>query len=264
MKGLSVIITTISIIVFVTSANADTIQIEADSWCPYNCEPQSSSPGYMIEVAQTVFDKKGIAIKYTNTLWSRALYRVKTGKVDAIVGVSKREAPGLIFPDETLGFSVTVFFTKKGTAWKYTGINSLLRVKLGIQKDYDYGEQIQTYLDVHRKTDKVQVALDGLTMFPLQTNIKKLIAGEIDAIPEDKNVFLYTAKHMGQANAFRYAGSEDAKHVTPENSNVYIAFSPENKHSKKYAQILTEGIRRMRSTGELQFILDKYGLSDWK
>ena len=241
---------------------ADTIMIQADSWCPYNCDPNTASPGYMIEVAETVFKKKGHAIKYSQNLWSRALYRVNRGNLDAVVGVSKREAPQLIYPEESLGFSVTVFFTRRDSSWEYQGVKSLGTVKVGIQKDYDYGEKLQAYFQQYQKSDKVQVALDGLALFPLQVNMEKLMKGEIDAVPEDKNVFLYTAKEMGCLDKVRYAGSE--KDMTPESNNVYIAFSPVNKKSQEYADILTQGIRELRAIGELKRILEKYGLSDWK
>ena len=243
---------------------ADTIRIEADSWCPYNCEPNSASPGYMIEVMDTIFREKGHTIRYANTLWSRALHRVRKGHTDAVVGVSKREASQLIFPEEELGFSITVFFTRRDNPWEYAGTNSLKNIKIGIQKDYDYGANIQAYIDKYKKTDKVQVALDGMTLFPLQLNIKKLMKGEIDAIPEDKNVFLYTAQQMGYLNKVRYAGSEKSVYIGPENNNVYIAFSPENVKSKEYSNILTTGIRELRQNGKLKIILEKYGLSDWK
>jgi polar amino acid transport system substrate-binding protein len=45
---------------------------------------------------------------------------------------------------------------------------------------------------------------------------------------------------------------------------VYIAFSPGNKNSIDYAQILSDGILEMRSNGHLGRILFKYGLQDWK
>lgn len=260
------IMTAISICMIFTAPYlyADTIVVQADTWCPYNCDPNSAYPGYMIEVMDTVFRKKGLTIEYSNTLWSRALYKVKKGDTDAVVGVSKREAPQLIFPEEELGFSVVVFFTRKDNLWEYAGVESLNKVKIGIQKDYDYGKQFQAYFDKHKKSEKVQVAMDGIAFFPLQLNIEKLMKGEIDAIPEDKSVFLYVAKEMGYSSEIRYAGSEESIYIKPESNNIYIAFSPKKEKSKEYAAILSQGIRELRKNGELKVILKKYGLSDWK
>ena len=37
-------------------ATAATITLRADSWGPYNEEPKSAQPGYMIEVAKLIFE----------------------------------------------------------------------------------------------------------------------------------------------------------------------------------------------------------------
>jgi hypothetical protein len=38
-------------------ATAATITIRADSWAPYNEEPKSAQPGYMIDVAKLIFER---------------------------------------------------------------------------------------------------------------------------------------------------------------------------------------------------------------
>ncbi|QTA83556.1 Uncharacterized protein dnl_59690 [Desulfonema limicola] len=49
-----------------------------------------------------------------------------------------------------------------------------------------------------------------------------------------------------------------------EVSFIYIAFSPVNPESSKYARILSQGIIELREKGRLQQILGKYHLKDWK
>ena len=34
------------------TARADEVVLLADAWCPYNCEPGSDTPGFMIEIAR--------------------------------------------------------------------------------------------------------------------------------------------------------------------------------------------------------------------
>jgi len=51
MKNLSIIALLLSLFL-ISPAIADTITIRADVWCPYNCEPDSEKPGYMIEIVQ--------------------------------------------------------------------------------------------------------------------------------------------------------------------------------------------------------------------
>ena len=44
---------------------------------------------------------------------------------------------------------------------------------------------------------------------------------------------------------------------------IYIAFSPQKPESHKLAKILSEGMLKLRESGKLEEILNKYGLSDW-
>ena len=67
----------------------------------------------------------------------------------------------------------------------------------------------------------------------------------------------YALSQMGKAGAFDVAGELG-------DSEVFIAFSPAKKESAEYAKILTDGLKKLRETGELKKILAKYGLEDWK
>ena len=39
-----------------TAATAETVTLRADVWCPFNCEPDAASPGYMIEIAKAALE----------------------------------------------------------------------------------------------------------------------------------------------------------------------------------------------------------------
>ena len=96
-------------------------------------------------------------------------------------------------------------------------------------------------------------------------NIKKLLKGRIDTIPEDKAVFVNMAHKMGVLDQIEEAGADPILNKDDfESLKIYLAFSPKNPNSKDYAKLLSEGIKEMRSSGELQKILAKYGLNDWK
>ena len=241
---------------------ADTITVKSDEWCPFNCEPGSDAPGYMIEVAQIIFKKAGHELIYENMPWSRSIDHARKGKIDAIPGATKGEVPDFIFPDEEFGASITYFFVKKGTSWKFKDISSLEGIRIGVQDDYEYGGMIDEYIEKNRDTQKVQVVKSD---DPVTLNLKKLVKGNIDAYPEDKLVFLYKAKSMGVLEQVEEAGVIPVDNKEDfEATKIYLAFSPVNPKSAEYAKLLSDGIKEMRASGELQKILDKYGLKDWK
>lgn len=236
------------------SASADEIVIGADIWPPFNGEPGSAAPGYMVEVAQKVFGAKGHTIVYKEIPWSRAIKNCRAGKIAGVFGAGVGDAEDFVFPKESLGILENHFFTLKNSTWKYDGIESLKKVKVGIIKDYEYGEEMDKYF-AETKGKMVQfVGGDS----PLESNIKKLKAGRIDVVIEGKPVFEYTAKEMGMVDLFKTVGGDN------DPDPIYIAFSPKNPKSKEYAAILSAGIVELRKSGELSKILAKYGQKDWK
>ena len=41
------------------------------------------------------------------------------------------------------------FYVKKGTTWKYTGVDSLEQVVMGSIREYSYGDDVNAYIEKH-------------------------------------------------------------------------------------------------------------------
>ena len=132
-------------------------------------------------------------------------------------------------------------------------MDSLAEVDLAVIQGYNYGENLNVYIKANpsKVTD-----MGGNDV--VRRNLGMLMKGRIDVYLEDRNIAFYTAKKMGILDEIEVAGTEG----TP--IALYIGFSPAIAQSKQYAQILSEGIRRVRKNGQLKKILDKYGVADWK
>lgn len=243
-----------------TSAFADKITLRADDWCPYNCEPGSAKPGYMVEIAEKVFKEAGHTIEYKYMSWNRALKEVEEGKFAGAIGTSPSESEGFVFPKSEQGMMNSQFFVKADSTWKFTDIKSLDTAILGSIKDYEYGGGVDEYIEKNAKNNKKvqQLAGDDATT----KNIKKLESGRITTFVEDGNVFFNNIESLGLKGKFKSAG--EVKVDDPSENYIYIGFSPKNPKSKEYAKILSDGMDKMRASGELKKILAKYGLEDWK
>ena len=211
------------------------------------------TPGYGVEIAKQVFEEAGHTFKYLNVPWTRAVKNTRIGKYNAIIGAYKEEAPDFVFPEEEFGVSRYAFYAKRGSLWTYAGIESLQSEKIGLIKGYSYGEELNAYFD--KNAQRVQYAFGD---DPLFQNIKKLLAGRFDILIAGENVMIYKIKEMGVVGEVINVG------VTDVRGNLYIAFSPTNKKSVKYAEIFSKGIRNLKESGELDQILDRYGLHYWK
>lgn len=235
------------------SAIAQNLVLVADKWCPYNCKPKDTKPGFIVEIAREVFARHDIHVKYEIMPWSRAIDMAKQGVVDGIIGATKDEVPDFIFPQFSQGASGTAFFVNPGETWRYDGMPSLQKIWLGVIQDYDYGEVMNRYIKARQGNGVDFVTGDNAT----QINIKKLYNKRLTAILEDPVVLSYQASVLNLKREFINAGNINTL-------EVYIAFAPKKqKASKRYAEILTDGMVWLRQTGQLQVILARYGLQDW-
>lgn len=233
----------------VPAAADSTIRLRADSWCPYNCAPGNEKPGYMVEIAQTVFGKD--KLDYQLMPWSRAVEAAREGQLEAVAGATQVDAEGFVFGTEPMGMSVNVIITRRGSNFRYQGPESLAALKLAAVQDYSYGEEVDAYIAANR--DKVDLLSgDDVTV----QNLRKLLAKRVDAVIEDMNVAEYSLAAQGMDGLVEI---HPIDHATP----LYIAFAPGNPAATEQARKLDEGVRSLRRSGALSRLLGRYGLGDW-
>ncbi|NTV29169.1 MAG: transporter substrate-binding domain-containing protein [Candidatus Omnitrophica bacterium] len=245
------------LMVFAVRTYADTIVVRADSWPPYNADPAASEPGYVVEILKAVFEPQGHKIDYQTMPWTRAVADMMEGKVDAIIGASHADAPDALYPAESMGVILNAFFVKKDSTWKYSGVDSLKTIKLGVIDGYPYDDDgaIDKYIKAGADPEVQVMTGDG----SLERNIKKLQAGRLDAVVENEIVMEATLKNMGiAAGEIVNAGKAD------EQKDLFVAFTPNKDTTKKYSQLWDEGIKKLRESGELKKILDRYSVKDWR
>lgn len=238
-----------------SSAGAAIISIRADYWPPYNADPGNAKKGYMIEILQEIFAPLGHTIDYQTLSWDDSLAAVEKGQFDAVVGASHDDAPGFVFPQESLGNSGTGLFVKRGNAWTYQGMSSLEKVRLGVIEAYSYSEELDAYIEAHRGSDRV-VEVSGDNALPIL--IGMLRSGQVDAVAEDPSVMVFNLLDQKIPVNELVAIS-----MTAEKVPLYVAFSPKKKTSAEYARQFDDGLRTLRKNGKLQQILYRYGLKDW-
>ncbi len=234
-------------------ANSYEVVIAADEWCPFNCEPNSTMPGYMVEVTRRAFelDNPNHSVTYRILPWQRAISMAKHKSIDGIIGATEKEAEGLHLTTRSLGISDSIFFVQSHSPWRFDDIKNGTdqRVQIGGVKGYDYSTEFDNYALNNPKNIFYVYGENPLIML-----INLLKKKKINALIEDGPVFWFKLKELGiDSHLFKSAGS------TGEPSNVYVAFN-----QKIYADILDKGIAKIRTSGELEKILNKYNLTDWE
>jgi len=239
-----------------TAASAATLTIRSDNWPPFNADPKDAKTGYMIEVLREIYGAAGDKVDYQLMSWDESLERVRKGEFNAVVGASVDDAPDFVFPKETFGINGNSIFVAAGSKWKYSGINSLETIRLGIIESYSYEDALDEYIKKNVGSSRI-VAVSGEDALPIL--ITMLQQGKIDAIVEDTSVMIFSLVKSGvKPGTIVKAASLE------EQIDLYVAFAPKLKSSQEYARRFDEGIVKLRKSGRLQAILARYGLKDWK
>jgi polar amino acid transport system substrate-binding protein len=230
-----------------------TISIRADKWMPYNGTPNSNKPGYMIEIAEYAFKKRGYTLDYQLLPWERSLEVVRKGFNDCVVGAFKTDAPDFIFHQKSLGKEDVAFYGRvDARTWRYQGIKSFEGYTIAVIGGYSYGPEIDFY--IANPNNKVHIAKGDNA---LERNLKMLLSQRIDIVLESPTVYEYTSKTMPSGVNIK----ELDRRKQP--NDLYIACSPSKLKSALYAEMIDEGIVSLRKSGELRKILNKYGIKDW-
>ena len=227
-----------------------TIIIAADPWCPHNCVAGSTREGYVIDVAREAFAAAGYDIEYLNVSWARALQLAKEGRIDAVAGAFKGDAPDLIFPQEASGISRTHLYTHPESQWEYRGTASLKGQILLAINGYFYSPELDDYIARNLDDPSRIWILSGPA--PLNRALRLLEQRRTDVFVEDELVMNWALRTQN------YLRPRSAGEIYQ--APLYIAFSPANPKAAELARVLSDGTRELRRSGRLNDIMSGYKL----
>lgn len=237
-------------------AHADEVALQTDAWCPYSCDSNAANRGILVDVAESILKKAGHTLVYSHLNWARAVVNVREGKADGLIDAYKSDAPDFIFPDEPIISSQMCFFTKSTDNWKFSGYDSLKGRKISVVNDYSYGEQFDKY--IRDNTDKGDNSIRLLSGMDLTSRRIQMIASDrIDTIVEDGLVLPHASMEFQEVSEYKAFGGFKNVGCLPS-EGLYIAFSPNKSTSKVYAELIADGVRKMKKSGELEKIVKKY------
>lgn len=235
---------------------ADIIEVRADHWMPYNGDPTAERPGYIVELLRAAFPND--TINYKIGPWTQACADLAEGKIDATIGGAASETPGAVIPEMSIGNDRMVFYIKKGTVWRFKGVETVKSIRLAASAGYSY--DLEGPFDVYIKQATAPAVQFGSGDAPLVDNVAKLLNGEVDAVIENASVMMWTLKHLQvPTGAIHSAGP-----LVKDGGPLFVAFSGKNKKSKARAEQFSAYIDKARKSGELAKLLALYDLDDWQ
>ncbi|MCK5718716.1 MAG: transporter substrate-binding domain-containing protein [Thiomargarita sp.] len=234
---------------------AAALEIIIDPYLPFSDLSNSQEEGYATEIVKIIFSEHKLLFRKMPYVRSLLILMLKTGKIDIIFVTAKidftdKEKENIIFPQETIGTSLMSFFVKRNNEWRFEGLDSLEGIRLGLINGLEY-----TALEDFPNKSKFSY-LSGNAV--ITRSLRKLLAGRISAYYEDYNVVQYYAMKMDITDKIKAAGN--ANDPLP----LYIAISKKTPFAQKLANEFDNKMEQLRKSGQLEKILQKYNLKDWK
>jgi len=232
------------IYVLSTFTYSQELTLAVNDWCPYICNPSDKKPGILIEIVEEIFQTQGYQVRFSKIPLNRAIIEIQNNRVQGIVGIVPAVMPSLIFPEEPVINTQFCFFTLPQSKWQY---NSLTPYYPETRVAVVAGKKISTHIATAFPNREAIYGVKNTS----KRLIEMLNLQRIDAFIEDKTVILYLLQQSHPISPLRMAGCVEEK-------KEYIAFSPTDPQAKKYAKILSNGIRRLRGSGKIKEITASY------
>jgi len=226
------------------------VTLAADPFCPYNCAPDSSHPGFAVELAEAAFARSGLTLRYVTVRWKAAIERARDGRVDGVIAALRSDAPDFVFPEASIGEQAMGFLLRADNDWRFDSFESLRGRRIGVIEGYSYGAD----------ADAVFAAADGLSLDWLSSgaalagNIVKLAHGRVDIVIDDRSVIAWALRKRA------LDGETPALALSPDvlsSAPAYVAFTP-SARGRALAATFDAGMAQIQASGAAGAIRARY------
>lgn len=233
-----------------------TIKFVTDDSPPYTIKDKTNDKleGFLIDVVKKVFTENGFIVEIEFMSYKRSIIEVLNGNANAVLLISEKSAPSLVFLETPIVIDSVVFFARNENKWEYNGISSLEGIRIASGLGYDFSDaDLNEY--IKKEFEKKSPYIDLITGENINsTNFKKLLLNRVDVVIATEIIGKYVLKNDGLKEQIKIAGKAKNQIV------AQTGFDPNNPKSENYSKLLSKTIKEMQNNGELNKILSKYGL----
>ena len=267
---------------------SENFKVSMNEFCPYHCTDTKGGwdkeyPGYVYEIYEEIYSSAGYDFKAVQYPFFRGMQSAYEGVVDAVSGPIKIESAlemelkirqnkttghiynKLIYSKQPISlYHSSCFFGRSDMEWRYNGIQSLMPYKSAVVEDFDYGVDLNGFIEAEAaKGNSPRVQLMFGNDIPIR-HFRMLSRRRVDLVLADLQVGLYTINKMEKEQDLEKGSMKLLGCSDQGRRYLYVGFSPKRpEDSKILARVFDQGISRLRRSGQLKLILDKYGLNDW-
>ncbi|MDE1462226.1 substrate-binding periplasmic protein [Spartinivicinus poritis] len=232
--------------VFSSICNAAKIVGTGVVWPPFFIQ-NDSGQGIAVEIVTEALKREGYELEMKFLPWARAVDGVKKGSYDALVGVwwTEKRTKFLSFSDHYLENSIK-FIKLKDDDFEYNGLSSLDKKKVGIVRDYGYGDEFLSAKNFNKPIAS-----------SIMKNLKKLVAKRIDLTLGDEIVTRALIANQEDTTLIeKIAFTENALSINKLHFGVGLV----KPNHKTIIDKFNSGLKKIKSDGTFNKLMMKYNL----
>jgi polar amino acid transport system substrate-binding protein len=206
---------------------------------PIPVHVESETKGLFIELTRAVARETHIDIHLSVLPPPRAVQSFETGSQSVLFPAMDVLFPAgakIVRTREAIDCKEDFIFTRKGSPLLRT-LNDLKGKRVGITRGYPYAREVQN--------NKLYMIEEGLSD---EINIKKLMAGRIDAFILDEKTGIAAFEKMGLSDQMQYPARQPVSH-----QEVYYAFQ-NTAEGRQLAGRFSDALAKLKREGEYQTI----------
>jgi len=235
-------------------AKGKPVSLVANDWCPQHCV-EGELKGYVVEIVSGALQAEGIPFEIAFQPWLRALREVQSGRLDGLLTPTVTGFPQFLHHDEAVGFQDYCFYSTRLSKWTYQKNSDVLGQRLAYLDSSGFGA-LDDYIAANSNRI-VTSTFAGENNYPGRI-FQFLASGRTDLVIITSDVYEFSLKQKLIPNEFRVAGCLGKEKM------VVGLTKANHQRSRMIGKALDRGIRKLRKSGQLRLILEKYGLSDWQ
>ena len=217
-------------------AHAETITlVSEDNWYPYAALKDGKITGFAVDVVEAAYKKMEVKVEFISAPYARCLMLTKTGRALGCFDSLNDQTltPDFLFHHEPL-FKATIgiYAAKKIQSTSVSAVNLRGHI-VGVTHEYTYGDAIDSDKKIVR-----EVAPSDLS------NLRKLLLGR----SEYSLVYTHVVDYLQVAYPDEFKGKIHQVGVAFED-NLFVSFSKMWPDSKRYANLLDQGLIAIRADG---------------
>lgn len=222
---------------------------------PFHATKENRVDGISIRIVEEVFKRIDTPIKFQSIPWSRALLWLKSGKIDAMVGVfmnSDRQSY-IDFSGVPLSEAPIHLFVTEESNIEYSGdLHNLSHLHFGIKQDFSYGPKFDN-LVAQKKLSKVSKEVDSIKL------LLKLCSGVIDIMVGEKFNTEYLFNKLNNNSSPQLKRCKKIVELSPaiDSRSAYMAFSKQRQLTD-IRDKFDETMRKMKQDGSFDRIAQSY------